>query len=137
MIENPWTAAAGKYPHNAVVRGKVTRLMEFGAFVELEPGIEGLVHISELSHKRIWRASDVVKEGEEVEVLVLNVNPEAQRMSLSIKGLSKPEPTKKEKEEAQEAELPAKAKKSSRPSNQPLKGGLGKASGGESIGLKW
>ena len=104
MIENPWTAAAGKYPHNAVVRGKVTRLMEFGAFVELEPGIEGLVHISELSHKRIWRASDVVKEGEEVEVLVLNVNPEAQRMSLSIKGLSKPEPTKKEKEETQEAE---------------------------------
>jgi small subunit ribosomal protein S1 len=137
MLENPWTAAAGKYPHNSVVRGKVTRLMEFGAFVELEPGIEGLVHISELSHKRIWRASDVVKEGEEVEVLVLNVNPEAQRMSLSIKGLSKPEPTKKEKEEVEEAEIPATAKKSSRPSNQPLKGGLGKASGGESIGLKW
>ncbi len=137
MIENPWTAAAGKYPHNSVVRGKVTRLMEFGAFVELEPGVEGLVHISELSHKRIWRASDVVKEGEEVEVLVLNVNPEAQRMSLSIKGLSKPEPTKKEKEETQEAELPQAAKKSSRPSNQPLKGGLGKSAGGESLGLKW
>ena len=111
--------------------------MEFGAFVELEPGVEGLVHISELSHKRIWRASDVVKEGEEVEVLVLNVNPEAQRMSLSIKGLSKPEPTKKEKEEAQEAELPAAAKKPGRPSNQPLKGGLGKSAGGESFGLKW
>jgi small subunit ribosomal protein S1 len=137
MIENPWTGAAGKYPHNSVVRGKVTRLMEFGAFVELEPGIEGLVHISELSHKRIWRASDAVKEGEEIEVLVLNVDPEAQRMSLSIKGLSKPEPTKKETEEAREAELPVAAKKSVRPSNQPLKGGLGKASGGESLGLKW
>ena len=143
MIENPWTGAAGKYPHNTIVRGKVTRLMEFGAFVELEPGIEGLVHISELSHKRIWRASDVVKEGDEVEVLVLNVNPEAQRMSLSIKGLAKPEPTKKEKEEAQEAELGhhvpmvGEAKKPGRPSNQPLKGGLGRSAGGDSFGLKW
>jgi len=137
MIENPWTAAVGKYPQNAVIRGKVTRLMEFGAFVELEPGIEGLVHISELSHKRIWRASDVVKEGEEVEVLVLNVNPESQRMSLSIKGLSKPEPTKQEKEAAEETEIHAAAKKPSRRSNQPLKGGLGKSGGGESLGLKW
>jgi len=137
MTENPWTAAASKYPHNAVVHGKVTRLMEFGAFVELEPGVEGLVHISELSHKRIWRASDVVKEGDEVEVLVLNVNPEAQRMSLSLKGLSKPEPTKKEKEEAQEAELPAEVKKASPRSNLPLKGGLGKSAGGESFGLNW
>ncbi len=137
MLENPWTGAANKYPHNAVIRGKVTRLMEFGAFVELEPGVEGLVHISELSHKRIWRASDVVKEGEEVEVLVLNVDPEAQRMSLSIKGLSKPEPTKKEKDESQEAELPVAAKKSNRPSNQPLKGGLGKSAGGDAFGLKW
>jgi predicted RNA-binding protein with RPS1 domain len=137
MIENPWTAAATKYPHNAIVRGKVTRLMEFGAFVEIEPGIEGLIHISELAHKRIFRASDVVNEGDEVEVLVLSVNPEAQRMSLSIKGLSKPEPTKKEKEEAREAELPAEVAKPRRVSNVPLKGGLGKPSGGESLGLNW
>jgi small subunit ribosomal protein S1 len=137
MTENPWTSAANKYPHNAIVRGKVTRLMEFGAFVEVEPGIEGLVHISELSHKRIWRASDVVKEGEEVEVLVLSVNPEAQRMSLSIKGRSKPEPTKKEKDEAQEAEVPVAAAKPSRSANLPLKGGLGKSAGGESFGLNW
>jgi small subunit ribosomal protein S1 len=135
MTENPWTNAAGKYLPNTTVRGKVTRLAEFGAFVELEPGIEGLVHISELSHKRVWRASDVVKEGEEIEVLVLNVNPETQRMSLSIRGLSKPEPTKKEKEEA-EAESPAASKKPSRRSNEPLRGGLGR-SGGEAFGLKW
>jgi small subunit ribosomal protein S1 len=136
MLENPWTMAAGKYLPRSQVRGKVTRLMDFGAFVELEPGIEGLVHISELSHKRIWRASDVVKEGDEIEVLVLNVDPQAQRMSLSIKGLHQPEPTKKEKEEAQEAELPAATKQSNRPSNLPLKGGLGRA-GGERFGLKW
>jgi small subunit ribosomal protein S1 len=137
MIENPWTSAAAKYPTRAIVRGKVTRLMEFGAFVELEPGVEGLVHISELSHKRVWRASDVVKEGDEIDVLVLSVDAEAQRISLSIKGLSQPEPSKKEKEEAQEAELPAATGKPARPSNAPLKGGLGKRSGGESLGLNW
>ncbi len=113
MIENPWTAAAGKYPHNSVVRGKVTRLMEFGAFVELEPGVEGLVHISELSHKRIWRASDVVKEGEEVEVLVLNVNPEAQRMSLSIKGYP-PRPSREEGGRAGPAEAVEKEQQADR-----------------------
>ncbi len=77
------------------------------------------------------------KEGDEVEVLVLNVNPEARRMSLSIKGLSQPEPTKNQQEESAEAELPAGAKKPGRPANQPLKGGLGKSAGGESLGLKW
>ena len=60
-----------KYPSNTIAKGIVTKLMDFGAFVELEPGIEGLVHISELSHKRIWRCSDVVKEGQEIEVMVL------------------------------------------------------------------
>ena len=137
MLENPWTSAAAKFPPTAVVRGKVTKLMEFGAFVELEPGVEGLVHISELSHKRVWRASDIVHEGEEVEVLVLAVDAEAQRISLSMKALSKPEPTKAEKEagEAAQSALPAAAKCSIR-RNQPLQGGLGKASG-EQFGLKW
>ena len=138
LLENPWTAAAAKYPANGVVRGKVTKLMEFGAFVELEPGVEGLVHISELSHKRVWRASDVVHEGDEVEVLVLSVNPEAQRISLSMKALSKPEPTKKEKEEAEAAQsaLPPASKRKRR-SDQSLQGGLGKAAGGERFGLNW
>jgi small subunit ribosomal protein S1 len=136
MIQNPWTAAAGKYLPRTQVHGKVTRIMDFGAFVELEPGIEGLVHISEMSHKRLWRASDVVKEGDEIEVMVLSVDPQAQRMSLSLKALQQREPTKKEKEEAEEAELPAPTKKSNRPSNVPLKGGLGGA-GGEKFGLKW
>ena len=137
MLENPWTHAAERYPHNGLVRGKVTKLMEFGAFVELEPGIEGLIHISELSHKRVWRASDVVHEGDEVEVLVLNVNPEAERISLSIKALSKPEPTKKEKEEAQEAELPSASKKRKAGGDAPLRGGLGKSAGGDRFGLNW
>ena len=120
-----------------MVRGKVTKLMEFGAFVELEPGVEGLVHISELSHKRVWRASDLVHEGDEVEVLVLAVDAEAQRISLSMKALSKPEPTKTEKEaaEANQSALPAASKRSIR-RNGTLQGGLGKATG-EQFGLKW
>ena len=61
--------------------------MEFGAFVRLGPGVEGLVHISELSHKRVFRVSDVLQEGQEVEVLVLSVDPEQQRISLSLKAL--------------------------------------------------
>jgi small subunit ribosomal protein S1 len=137
MLDNPWDSAATKYPPNTITHGKVTKLMEFGAFVELEPGVEGLIHISELSHKRVWRSSDVVHAGEEIEVLVLNVNTEAQRMSLSIKALSKPEPTKKDKEEAAEAEPVPSTKKHSRPSNAPLRGGLGKSAGGESLGLNW
>jgi small subunit ribosomal protein S1 len=137
LLENPWTGAAAKFPPNSVVRGKVTKLMEFGAFVELQPGVEGLVHISELSHKRVWRASDIVHEGDEVEVLVLAVDAQAQRISLSLKALSRPEPAKPEKEaaEAGQAASPAHAKR--RRPDQPLQGGLGKAAGGDRFGLKW
>ena len=90
LFESPWAQVATKYPPQMQVKGKVTKLMEFGAFVALEPGVEGLVHISELSHKRVWRASDVVKEGDEVDVLVLSVDAEAQRISLSMKALAAP-----------------------------------------------
>jgi predicted RNA-binding protein with RPS1 domain len=135
LLESPWTLATQKYPQNTVASGTVTKLMDFGAFVELEPGIEGLVHISELSPKRIWRASDVVKEGQQVEVMVLSVDPEAQRMSLSMKALAAPpEPTKKEKDEA-EAAAASPSKKSNKPTG-PLRGGLGKRTG-ERFGLNW
>jgi small subunit ribosomal protein S1 len=84
---HPWDAAADKYHPGDRVRGTVTRLMEFGAFVELEPGIEGLIHISEMSWSRgkIRKASDVVKEGETVEVVILGVSPAEKRMSLGLK----------------------------------------------------
>ena len=139
MLENPWTQAATKYPSNTIVHGKVTKLMEFGAFVELEPGVEGLIHISELSHKRIWRASDVVHEGDEIEVMILNVNTEAQRISLSLRALSQPEPTKKEKEAAESlpGEPAPTAKKRQRGPDEPLRGGLGKTAGGDRFGLNW
>ena len=136
MLENPWTQAATKYPANTLVRGQVTKLMEFGAFVQVEPGVEGLVHISELSHKRVWRTSDVVHEGDEIEVLVLSVDTDAQRMSLSMKqALPEPEPAKKEPTEPGEPAPPPK-KLRQKPS-EPLKGGLGGPSGGAEYGLRW
>ena len=84
---HPWDAAAQKYKVGDRVRGTVTRLMEFGAFVELEPGIEGLIHISEMSWAKgkVRKASDVVKPGETVEAVILGVNAEERRISLGLK----------------------------------------------------
>jgi small subunit ribosomal protein S1 len=84
---HPWDAVAGKYNAGDRVRGTVTRLMEFGAFVELEPGIEGLIHISEMSWAKgkIRKASDVVKEGETVDTVILGVNTAERRIALGLK----------------------------------------------------
>jgi small subunit ribosomal protein S1 len=84
---HPWDAVAQKFNVGDRVRGTVTRLMEFGAFVELEPGIEGLIHISEMSWSRgkVRKPSDVVKEGETVEVVILGVNPGDRKLSLGLK----------------------------------------------------
>src|SRR5450631_4781673 len=77
---HPWDAVAGKYKAGERVRGVVTRLMDFGAFVEIEPGIEGLIHISEMSWaKRVRTPSDVVKPGETVEAVILGVKPGERR----------------------------------------------------------
>jgi small subunit ribosomal protein S1 len=84
---HPWDAVAQKYKIGDRVRGTVTRLMDFGAFVELEPGIEGLIHISEMSWSRgkVRKPSDVVKEGETVEVVILGVNAGERKLSLGLK----------------------------------------------------
>jgi small subunit ribosomal protein S1 len=84
---HPWDAVAQNFHAGDRVRGTVTRLMEFGAFVELEPGIEGLIHISEMSWSKgkIRKASDVVKEGETVEVVILGVQAPERRISLGLK----------------------------------------------------
>jgi small subunit ribosomal protein S1 len=134
LFENPWENVEMKYPVTGTVHGKVTKLMEYGAFVELEPGVEGLVHISELSHKRVWRVSDVVKEGDEVDAVVLSIDEDAQRISLSIKEtIEEPKPAAKDESKPDEPAPPAKRRQ--KPS-KPLQGGLGRSSGGQ-FGLKW
>ena len=113
-------------------------MMDFGAFVKLAPGVEGLVHISELAHGRVFRTSDVVSERQEMEVKVLAVDREKQRISLSLKAMLPP-PSKKEEEKLDDEDLapPPDALKSSPRRHKSLKGGLGGPSGGEKFGLKW
>jgi small subunit ribosomal protein S1 len=83
---DPWTAVVDKYKAGERVRGSVTRVTDFGAFVELEPGIEGLIHLSELSwSKKVRKPEDVVKPGDAVEVVVLGVNGAERRISLGLK----------------------------------------------------
>jgi len=83
---HPWDAMAEKYKTGERVRGTVTRVMDFGAFVELEPGIEGLIHVSEMSWaKKVRKAGDMLKAGETVEAVILGVNAGERRISLGLK----------------------------------------------------
>jgi len=83
---HPWDAAAGKYTTGERVRGTVTRVTDFGAFVELEPGIEGMVHLSEMSWaKKVRKPGDMLKQGDTVEVMILGVSLAERRMSLGLK----------------------------------------------------
>ncbi len=85
LIPNPWSLVVEKYPEGTIITAKVMRTTTFGAFLEVEPGVEGLVHISQLANYRVDKTEDIVKPGDMVEVEVLSVDPEAKRMSLSIK----------------------------------------------------
>jgi small subunit ribosomal protein S1 len=119
LTPSPWDSVDANYPLNSVVTGKVTRLMEFGAFVELEPGVEGLVHISELAPQRVRRVADIVQGGQEVRVMVLAVDRNQRRISLSLKA-AMPEESDEPVEEEEEI-----AVKPPRPRTTPLRGGLG------------
>lgn len=83
--DDPWNGAAEYYQPGDIVEGTVVRMMPFGAFVEIEPGLEGLVHISEISETRIAKPHDALKLGQQVEVVVLKVDETEKRMSLSIR----------------------------------------------------
>ena len=85
--ENPWTNAAEKYAVGTVVTGRVARMTEFGAFVELESGIDALLHVSQIAREHINRPSDVLKNGQIIEAKVVDFNEEAKKISLSMKAL--------------------------------------------------
>ena len=83
---NPWDEVEGKYPVGASIKGRVVNIMPYGAFVELEQGVEGLIHVSEMSWtKRITKAGDVVSVGEEVEAIVLDIDKENKKISLGLR----------------------------------------------------
>ena len=101
--ENPWIDADQKYAVGKVVTGRVARMADFGAFVELEPGIDALLHVSQISREHIEKPSDVLKVGDEVTAKIVDFNPESQKISLSIKALKADEErAKREAEEASE-----------------------------------
>jgi len=88
VLGNPWDTIKDRYPEGKVIEGKVTRLAKFGAFVEVEEGIDGLVHISDFtSEKRIEHPSEVVKVGQAVRAMVLSADPETKRLKLGMKQL--------------------------------------------------
>ena len=85
--QNPWLTAAEKYKVGSVVEGKVARMTDFGAFVELEPGVDALLHVSQISKERVEKPSDVLSIGQEVTVKVVDFNEENRKISLSMKAL--------------------------------------------------
>jgi small subunit ribosomal protein S1 len=124
---SPWQGIMERYPPSSTAHGKVTKTTDFGAFVELEPGLEGMVHISELDHKRVHRVTDVLQVGKEVDVKVLTVDPEKKRIALSVKALiARPEAAPKKSDEDL---APSGGAVYERKRKEPLKGG-GTGSGG-------
>ena len=102
---HPWDNAVEKFPAGEIVEGKVVRITDFGAFVELEPGLDGLVHISQCATTRVAKVEDAVKVGDVVKVKVLGVDPEKKRISLSIRQAAEPEPVAEEAAETAAADV--------------------------------
>jgi small subunit ribosomal protein S1 len=128
---DPWIGATVKYARNTVVEAKVISIADFGAFVELEPGIEGLVHISELSDQRVHAVGDVVKVGDRKQLRVLEVDEDNRRVRLSLKSASKELPAPSAAPTAAEnrhgrvvTTTPAASSKTRKPGGKPLKGGI-------------
>ncbi|AYW48326.1 30S ribosomal protein S1 [Tetragenococcus osmophilus] len=103
-LPGPWTNIEEKAPKGSILEGTVKRLTSFGAFVEVFPGVEGLVHISQISHKHIATPHEVLTEGEQVQVKVLDVNPDEHRIALSIKALEEKPETEETNEEPEPEE---------------------------------
>jgi len=120
LMPSPWDRVEEKYSRGMSVKGKVTRLMDFGAFVELEPGIEGLIHVSELSPNRVRRVNDIVKPEQEVEVRILKIEPDARKIALSLRPLAAPSLVAEEDDDEDDTPRPPKPEP-----KIPLKGGLG------------
>ncbi|GIW79867.1 MAG: hypothetical protein KatS3mg105_1674 [Gemmatales bacterium] len=124
LAPSPWDYVAEKYHANTVVKGKVSRLKDYGAFVELEPGVEGLIHISELAPQRVRRVADVVHEGQEVEVAILHVNLPERKIALSLKA-AMPDVEDAEAEQTEQEPPTEETAKPQRQRKTPLRGGIG------------
>ena len=103
--ENPWNGATEKYAVGNVVKGKVARMTEFGAFIELAPGVDALLHVSQISKEHVEKPADVLKVGQEIEAKIVDFNEEEKKISLSVKALLAPEETSTEEVATEEASV--------------------------------
>ena len=110
-VPGPWDGVEQKLAKGDVVEGTVKRLTDFGAFVEVLPGIDGLVHVSQISHKRIENPKEALKVGQEVQVKVLEVNADAERVSLSIKALEERPAQEEGQKEEKRADRPRRPRR--------------------------
>lgn len=127
---DPWMGAVVKYPKHGLVQARVLSTTDFGAFVEIEPGVEGLVHISELSDKRVGAVTDVMQPGQTHELRILEVDEDNRRMRLSLKAVKEPVPTEAPAARAEGPKTDSKAAAPAKPPakktrNPNLKSGLG------------
>jgi small subunit ribosomal protein S1 len=111
QLHDPWKGIAEKYARGNDIQVKVVRLADFGAFVEVEQGVEGLIHISQLSTKRVETPKEVLEEGQEVTARVIEVNPSERRMRLSISALQEEEIRKKRDTDRKRRPAPAQKQK--------------------------
>jgi small subunit ribosomal protein S1 len=124
LAADPWNGITERYTVESLVSGAVTRLTDFGAFIQLEDGVEGLVHISQLSDQRVRTVKDVLHVGQVVQVRVLGVDAAQRRISLSVKAAKTPEPVVSEVLPAESAAQPAAPPKKLKERKKPLRGGL-------------
>ncbi len=137
LLENPWDTAESDYAVGSVLKGTVTRIAAFGCFVKLGPGVEGLVHISELAHHRVSRVSTVVSEDQEIEVKVLSFDRDSQKVGLSIKAAQNAPAADAAKSSTEEVDEPPRDLAVKATHTGPLKGGNNRDTGGERFGLRW
>lgn len=107
LTEDPWSQVPTKYPEGCTLEGVVTNITDFGLFVEVEEGIEGLVHVSEISHKKVKNPSEMFKEGVTIQAKVIHVSADERRLGLSIKQLKEEEDKRKPKEFRSSSSEPA------------------------------
>ena len=133
MQVNPWTTVEEKYPVDSTITGKVTKIADFGAFVELEPSVEGLIHISALDNRRVGKVTDVVNVGDEVTAKVLSIDAKKRKISLSRKALLEAPPVPEKSEEEKEKDKKKAEAREWKPIKRPKANG-GQLRGGRDSG---
>ena len=136
LLENPWDAACASLAPGSVITGTVSRIAAFGAFVRIVPGVEGLVHVSEIAPHRVSNVASFLSEGQEVQAKVLTIDRDSQKISLSIKQAHHKAPETKGPEE-DEGDVEARQPAVKATHAGPLRGGNNQPTGGEKFGLRW